>query len=111
MDKTIQKFKAMGDKNRFRILMMLLIRPLCVCELLAVLNIKGGTLSAHLKILKNAELISQEKDGRWIVYSLSTEDTKIFLINIRKELFDISKITGDEKIITNISRDICSNFS
>lgn len=110
MELEIQKYKAMGDGNRFRILMMLLKRPLCVCELLAVLNIKGGTLSAHLKILNNAGLINKKKDGRWIVYFISTEEIKIFLTKIKNELSDSSRITEDEKIIKKISRDICSSY-
>lgn len=108
MEKVIQKFKAMGDENRFRILMMLLRRPLCVCELLEVLNIKGGTLSAHLKLLKTADLISQKKDGRWIVYSISSEETEKFLKEIEKEISDKTIIRKDETLISGISRDICS---
>ena len=108
MDKIIQKFKALGDENRFRILMLLLQRPLCVCELLEVLDIKGGTLSAHLKILKNAGLISQKKEGRWIVYSISSEDNKFFLNEIEKELENNKIIQNDRVIISRISRDICS---
>ena len=108
MEKIIQKFKAMGDENRFRILMLLLERPLCVCELLEVLDIKGGTLSAHLKILKNAGLINQEKDGRWIIYSISSEN-KTFLNEIEKELEDSKIIQDDKAMISEISRDICSS--
>ena len=111
MEKVIQKFKAMGDENRFRILMLLLIRPLCVCELLEVLDIKGGTLSAHLKLLKNAGLISQKKDGRWIVYTISSEKNKTFLNEIEKELGDNKKIQDDKEKIGRISRDICSSRS
>ncbi|MCK5198138.1 MAG: winged helix-turn-helix transcriptional regulator [Spirochaetales bacterium] len=108
MEKVIQKFKAMGDENRFRILMLLLRRPLCVCELLEVLDIKGGTLSAHLKVLKNAGLINQKKDGRWIVYSISSEKNKVFLNEIEKGLEDNKRIQNDRTIIGRISRDICS---
>ena len=108
MDKVIHKYKAMGDENRFRILMMLLLRPLCVCELLTVLNIKGGTLSAHLKILNNADLISRKKEGRWIVYSISSEKNIKLLNNIKLEIVDKIIIQKDKLLIERISRDICS---
>jgi len=111
MEKIIQRFKAMGDENRFRILMLLLERPLCVCELLEVLDIKGGTLSAHLKILKNAGLINHEKDGRWIIYSISTDDNIIFLKQIEQELEDNNTIQNDKIKIGKISRGICSTHS
>ena len=88
--------------------MMLLQKPLCVCELLEVLDIKGGTLSAHLKLLKTASLINQEKDGRWIVYSISSEETRSFLTEIMKNLKENKIIRKDKVIVSNISRDICS---
>jgi ArsR family transcriptional regulator, arsenate/arsenite/antimonite-responsive transcriptional repressor len=108
MYRIIEKFKAMGDENRFRILMMLLIRPLCVCELLEVLDIKGGTLSAHLKLLKNAGIISQKKEGRWIIYSISSPETKRFLDKTKKDIYDGSIIEKDSELIRKISREICS---
>ena len=108
MDKVIQKFKAVGDENRFRILMLLQERPLCVCELLEVLDIKGGTLSAHLKVLKNAGLINQKKDGRWIVYSISNNDIKEYLEKIEQDLEDNIVIQNDKIKIGKISRGICS---
>lgn len=93
---------------------MLLQKPLCVCELLEVLDIKGGTLSAHLKLLKNAGLINQEKEGRWVVYSISSREIKLFLTNIEKELNEDEIIRKDKIIVSKISRDVCSrsvNFS
>ena len=60
-------FKALGDENRLRILLMLRQRPLCVCEIHEVLDIALSTLSAHLKHMKNTGLIEDEKDGRWVL--------------------------------------------
>ena len=108
MDQILQKFKALGDENRFRILMMLLIRPLCACEILEVLDIKGGTLSAHLKQLKNAGLISQKKEGRWILYSLHSVKITISLTEIKNEVNDTRIIDNDRTIIDRINRTVCS---
>jgi ArsR family transcriptional regulator len=71
MDKLVIQLKALGDENRFRIMMMLRERPLCSCEMLEVLNIAGGTLSAHLKVLRESGLMSQEKKGRWVLCSIA----------------------------------------
>lgn len=71
MDKLVIQLKALGDENRFRIMMMLRERPLCSCELLEVLDIAGGTLSAHLKVLKESGLMTQNKKGRWILCSIA----------------------------------------
>jgi len=65
-------FKAMSDTNRLRILRMLYHRPLCVCEMREILQLAVSTVSAHLSILKEADLIIDEKDNKWVNYSLNT---------------------------------------
>lgn len=79
MDNLVIQLKALGDENRFRIMMMLRERPLCSCELLEVLDIAGGTLSAHLKILKESGLMSQDKKGRWVQCSISNDNAAALL--------------------------------
>ncbi len=108
MQTLINQLKALGDPNRFRIVMMLKTRPLCVCELLEVLDIAGGTLSSHLKILRNAELISQVKDGRWVEYHLreGTEDLLNRIMQNREG--DFFRVEEDRKIIGRINRDVCT---
>ncbi|OQY35355.1 MAG: hypothetical protein B6241_02370 [Spirochaetaceae bacterium 4572_59] len=105
----INKLKALSDPNRFRILMMLEIRPLCVCELLEVLEIAGGTLSNHLKILKNSGLIDQNKDGRWVEYRLLDSDAAQFINRIGKNITDRSLLEKDREIIDRINRSVCSS--
>ena len=95
MEKIVQILKAAGDKNRFRILMMLMERPLCVCEILEVLEIKGGTLTAHLKLLKNAGLITQRKKGRWIIYSLANEKIRTYITQVETQISDKTLIRED----------------
>jgi ArsR family transcriptional regulator, arsenate/arsenite/antimonite-responsive transcriptional repressor len=58
-------FKALGDRNRFRIVKMLQKRPLCVCEIREVLGISQPAVSRHLNILKNAGLLEDKKVGIW----------------------------------------------
>jgi ArsR family transcriptional regulator, arsenate/arsenite/antimonite-responsive transcriptional repressor len=64
-------FKALSDTNRLRILRMLHHRPLCVCEMREILQLAVSTVSAHLSILKEAGLIVDEKDNKWVNYSLN----------------------------------------
>jgi len=104
----LDKLKALSDANRFRIAMMLLCRPLCVCELLEVLDIAGGTLSNHLKVLKNAGLISQRKDGRWIEYCVRDEESRRFLLDLESRTADRSQIDKDREHIGRITRAVCS---
>lgn len=71
MRSVIKIFKALSDTNRLRILKMLEIRPLCVCEITEVLQLATSTVSKHLSILRDAELIVDEKQGKWVNYSLN----------------------------------------
>ena len=57
----IKIFKALSDTNRLRILKILEIRPLCVCEIREVLQLATSTVSKHLSILREADLIVDDK--------------------------------------------------
>ena len=64
-------FKAMGDENRLTILTLLHTGERCACRLQEALNISQPTLSHHMRILLDAQLVNARKDGKWIYYSLS----------------------------------------
>ena len=66
-----RKFKAFADRNRLRILKMLEVRPLCVCEITHVMGIAQSSVSRHLSILRNAGFVQDVKNGQWTIYSLS----------------------------------------
>lgn len=71
MRTVIKIFKALSDPNRLRILKMLGIRELCVCEITEVLQLAPSTVSKHLSILRDADLILDEKVGKWVNYHLN----------------------------------------
>jgi len=68
----VKVFKALGDKNRLRILKMLQQKNMCVCEIAETLGITQPSVSKHLSILKDAGLVTDSRDGQWIEYSLTT---------------------------------------
>ena len=74
MRDVVKIFKALSDPNRIRILKMLEIRPLCVCEITKVLNLATSTVSKHLSILRDVELILDQKEGKWVTYRLNNEN-------------------------------------
>lgn len=85
-------FKALGDRNRLRIINMLLLKPLCVCEITYVLKLSQSTVSEHLKVLNNAGLIKNRKDGLWVEYSLSARISLITeLLKVIKKNFEKDK--------------------
>lgn len=63
-------FKALSDETRLRILKMLELRPLCVCEIQYVLKGSQPNVSHHLKTLFDAGLVESKKDGLWVDYRL-----------------------------------------
>ncbi len=74
MDNDLAIFKACADATRLRILFLLAVRDLCVCELVEVLKMPQGKVSRHLAVLKNADLVRDRREGTWIYYSLAQVD-------------------------------------
>lgn len=65
-------FKAMGDELRLASLMLIRQHEkLCVCELMAALDIPQPKASRHLGILRDAGLLETERQGQWVYYSLN----------------------------------------
>lgn len=66
-------FKALGDPTRVEIIKLLAPGKLCACNLLEKFNITQPTLSYHMKILLEANVIDCEKKSIWNYYSLKNE--------------------------------------
>jgi ArsR family transcriptional regulator len=66
----IRVMKALSDPNRVKVLKMLEIRSLCVCEITAILGLAQPTVSKHLKVLEEAGLVESWKEGSWVNYRL-----------------------------------------
>lgn len=64
-------FKALADTNRLRILKLLEVREMCVCEIMIALGLTQPTASHHLGILENAGLIKGRKEGKWVFYKIA----------------------------------------
>ena len=64
----LKSLKALADGNRLRIIRLLLDRPRCVCELQAALGIAQPTVSRHLSILEEADLVNKERRGKNFIY-------------------------------------------
>ena len=63
--------KALADQNRVRALLALRNKELCVCQIIALLDLAASTVSKHMSILKNAHLVECRKQGRWIYYRIA----------------------------------------
>ncbi|MHC5074317.1 MAG: ArsR/SmtB family transcription factor [Planctomycetota bacterium] len=72
MEEFVSIFKGLSEKTRLRIIWLLVKANtrLCVCEIMDTLNENQYNVSRHLKSLKNAGFLKEEKEGRWVYYSL-----------------------------------------
>jgi ArsR family transcriptional regulator len=73
MNKLARTYKALSCETRLRILALLTQEELCVCELMAVLDLPQSTVSRHLAYLRNAGLISDRREGVSMYYQLLDE--------------------------------------
>jgi ArsR family transcriptional regulator, arsenate/arsenite/antimonite-responsive transcriptional repressor len=71
-------FKILADEARLQILWLLFNhRELCVCDIMAALEITQSKASRHLGALRHAELVTDRKDGLWTHYALRPVDDKL----------------------------------
>ena len=70
LDRAVTLFHALSDSTRLSILEMLRDGEQCVCDLQDGLEAAQSRLSFHLKVLREAGLVSDRKEGRWSYYSI-----------------------------------------
>ena len=71
--KASQWFHALSDETRLEIIERLLGGERCVCELTDDLDAAQSRLSFHLKTLKDAGIVTDRRQGRWVYYTLNRE--------------------------------------
>ncbi len=71
MKDIVKIFKALADPTRLRIMLLLLRRDLCVCELMYILGMEQSRVSHHMRVLRDAGIAEDVREGRWIIYRVS----------------------------------------
>lgn len=79
MRKLLDVLKALSDETRLRILNLLYVKELCVCDITETLQITQTKASRHLIYLKNAGLVTDRKQAQWVYYSISRDETMKFI--------------------------------
>lgn len=77
-------FKVFADSTRIKILCALHESELCVCDIAVVLNMTKSAVSHQLRILRQADLVKNRKDGKIVYYSLSDDHVRK-IIEMAKE--------------------------
>jgi DNA-binding transcriptional ArsR family regulator len=73
MNELLTSIKAVSEEIRIRLLLLLLDREACVCELMSVYDMAQSKLSHHLITLRDAGLLQDEKRGKWNYYRVNTK--------------------------------------
>jgi len=90
-------FKALSDETRLRIIKLLEAGELCVCDLVAALDMSQPKVSFHLNALKEAGLIKDRKQGKWSHYRIEPDDMfRRMLIFSVTEKIDKKLMAGDK---------------
>ncbi|MBI4827021.1 MAG: metalloregulator ArsR/SmtB family transcription factor [Nitrospirae bacterium] len=74
MQETIQILKALSDETRLNIISLMKEGEICVCDITETLQVSQPKISFHLNVLKEAGIIIDRKQGKWVHYSINDSD-------------------------------------
>lgn len=77
MTRTVKIFKALADPTRLRIMLLLQVRELCVCELTYILGMEQSRVSHQMRILREAGLVEDLRQGRWMIYRIPSRSREL----------------------------------
>ncbi len=97
MKQLLLLFKALSDETRLRIIKLLESGELCVCDIAEALSTPQPNISFHIGLLKDAGIIKDRKDGRWVYYSLDLSDIFVQLLVLGASERAVDSLTGDDK--------------
>jgi DNA-binding transcriptional ArsR family regulator len=94
--------RAMADETRLRVLLALAEKPLCLCQIAELFGLAASTMSKHMSILQQAELVDGRKKGRWMHFALAGNGSGK---TVRQALAWAARSTeGDERIAADRKR-------
>lgn len=108
METTCLIFKALSEEPRLRILNLLLTHgELCVCDIMAALELPQSTASRHLAYLKKSGWVDDRREAVWIYYSIARNGTTLLqdLVPLLKQHLAASGVTiADQRRLEEFSR-------
>ena len=81
-------FKAISDETRIKILYSLSRSKMCVCDLAALLGMTASAISHQLRVLRQAELVRSEKQGKVVYYMLSDNHVNTVFSNALEHIME-----------------------
>ncbi len=102
MREIIKAFKALSEPTRLRIFLLLMERDLCVCELTFVLDMSQSRVSHQLRLLRDADLVEDKREGRWIIYTIPRGVKENLAPFVRR--YAGPDLTASESVLRDIER-------
>lgn len=103
--------KAIGDKNRVRIVLALENERMCVCQLTSLLGLAPSTTSKHISTLQQARIVESVREGKWVFYRLVSEKKNPLIADVlsllKKGSERSSEIRDDKKKMKKILAEYC----
>jgi DNA-binding transcriptional ArsR family regulator len=112
LESSVAAARALGHPARLRTVAMLRSGELCVCQITEVLGLAPSTVSAHLKELKQAGLITERKDGKWVYFDLNdNEITRSWIAAALSRIANDRQLETDSRLVNELRRlpveDLC----
>jgi ArsR family transcriptional regulator, arsenate/arsenite/antimonite-responsive transcriptional repressor len=97
-------FKVLADEARLEMLWLLFNhQELCVCDIMAALQITQSKASRHLAALRNAGLATDRKEGQWSYYSLRPVEDELVKEHLKLLRTNLSKRQDAKQILTKLN--------
>lgn len=106
MEQSARLLKALADPTRLRLLALLQTGELCVCQLMAVLDLPQSTVSRHLAYLRNAGWVSGRREGTWMYYRMARATSPLqrsLLKILETELQALPEAAADREALKRFS--------
>jgi ArsR family transcriptional regulator len=103
MKEPAQFFKVLADESRLKMLWLLFNRrELCVCDVMAVLEITQSKASRHLAALRNAGIATDRKEGLWSYYSLCSVEDKLIKEHLKLLKTSLSRRADAKQLLRKL---------
>ncbi len=116
MHELAQLFKALSDVSRLRILNLLIHSgELCVCDIISIMGVPQAKVSRHLAYLKRTGLVTDRRQGLWMLYSIPRpkDEHHRRMIDCLGVLLKSNPVAQRETrhLASNISTGCCATFT
>ncbi len=116
MADAVKLFKSLSDETRLRILNLLGERDLCVCHIVEALGLGQSKVSRHLAHLRNADLVTDRREGLWMYYSLAEPQSGLheqLLALLKQSASELPMAAIDVTALKSLSQcsDLCGDDS